>query len=219
MKTFYNLIALVAIANLLIIGGLAASLMISGKLNAQTATTIASVLRGEKLVPAPTTTTSAPAVSTQPATRPVKSVEPKGTVDTIEMQQALLEQQGIALERRYSRLKDAEMKLIQDRETLGQKQETFDRQLKLQKQTSEDEGFTKALTLYTQMSPKLAKEDFMKLDTDITVRYLINMPKRNSTKILQEFKTPEEQKKRQELIERIRTQQEMLEQAAQKGKD
>jgi hypothetical protein len=220
MKTLYNLVALVAIANLLVIGGLAGSLVISGKLNSQTASIIAAVLRGEKYVPASPTTTSAPAAATsQPVTRPAPAVEPKGAVDTIERQEALLEQKEIALERRYSRLKDAEMKLIQDREALAQKQEAFDRQLKLQKQASEDEGFAKALALYTQMAPKLAKEDFMKLDTDIVVRYLMNMPKRGSTKILQEFKTAEEQKRRQELIERIRTQQEMLEQAAQKGRE
>ncbi|MFA5865090.1 MAG: hypothetical protein WC975_10445 [Phycisphaerae bacterium] len=205
MKTLYNLLSIIAIANLLVIGGLVGFLIIGGKLNSQSATAIAAVLRGEKLIP-PASVTTAPAAS-RPTTLRAQSTG-QNTLATIEMQMAMLDREKRTLETdRYSRLKDAELKLIRDREALTRQLETFSQQKKVQRQASEDTGFNTALTNYCALPPKIAKEDFMKFDTDIVVRYLVNMPKRTSAKILQEFKTPAEQQKRQEIMERIRTQQ------------
>ena len=109
------------------------------------------------------------------------------------------------------------MKLIRDREALAQELETFNQQKKVQQQAGEDTGFNTALTNYCALPPKIVKEDFMKFDTEIVVHYLVNMPKRTSAKILQEFKTPAEQQKRQEIMERIRTQQVLANQTTQKA--
>jgi flagellar motility protein MotE (MotC chaperone) len=211
MKTLYNLIALVAIANLLILGGFAGFLLLSGKLNAGSAEIIAAALRGEKMIPAATTQPA-----TQPASQPSESsaANKKGdSFEGIELQLARLERARKELDDRYSRLKDAEFKLIKDREALTQQEKDFRQQLKLQQQATTDEGFNKALLLYTQMPPKAAKDDFMKLDADIVVRYLTNMKKQNSSKILKEFKSPEEEKRRQEIMERIRTREIVIDQA------
>jgi flagellar motility protein MotE (MotC chaperone) len=211
MKTLYHLIALIAITHLLVIGGLVGYLLGSGKLNRQSASTIAAALRGETLVPA---TATAPAAS-----QPVAVEAPdRHSFESIEMQLAMLDREKRFVTDRYSSLKAAELKLIQDREALNQKQHGFTRQVKVQRQASEDAGFAKALALYTQMPPEAAKEDFMKLDIDIVVRYLMNMPKQKSAKILEEFEQPDEQNRRQEITERIRTQQLLLDQDARKRK-
>jgi flagellar motility protein MotE (MotC chaperone) len=211
MKTLYNLLALIAIANLLIIGGFVSFLAVSGRLTDQSAKTIAAALRGEKMIPA-ATTQPATVPSSQPTTQ---AVHGPGTssFDGIEMQLARLERSGKEIDDRYTRLKDAELKLIQDRETLTRRENEFQEQLKVQQKASEDEGFNKALMLYTQMPPKAAKDDFMTLDVDIVVRYLTNMKKQDSAKILKEFKSPEEEKRRQEILERIRTREIVVEQA------
>jgi flagellar motility protein MotE (MotC chaperone) len=216
MKILYNLIALVAIANLLILGGLVGHLTMSGKLNAESAETIAAALRGEKMVSA---TTTAPA--SQPASQPAEShetAEETITFDGIEIQLARLEREKRGLDDRYSRLRDAELKLIQDRETLLRREAEFKEQLKVRQQADQDEGFTKALMLYTQMPPKMAKDDFMKMDTDIVIRYLMNMKKQVSAKILKEFKTPDEMARRQEILERIRTSEIVIGQTSAEGK-
>ncbi len=201
MKTLFSLISIVAIANLLVIGGLVGVLVFSGRLNSESAKTIAAVLRGEKLVSATAVgTTTAPA--TQPATRPAPMTEEEAKI-----QQILVEQQIKAIEHRYNRLKDAELKLIQDREALKQKESGFTKQVKVQEEAAEDKGFSKALALYSKMPASAVKDDFMKLDPEIVVRYLMNMPERTSTKILKTFTTPAEQARRQDITERIRTQQ------------
>jgi flagellar motility protein MotE (MotC chaperone) len=202
MKSLYNLLALVAIASLLIISGLIGYLVANGRLNSHAAEQIAKILRGESLVAAATTQPTTMA-ATQPATQPATS---NSTFQSIELQLAQIERERKEIDDRYARLKDAEMKLIMDRETMLRQKKEFDQQVQSQQKTSEDEGFAKALTLYTQMPPKMAKEDFMKLDTGIVVRYLMNMKKQESAKILKEFKTPAEQQKRQEILEEIRTQ-------------
>jgi len=213
MKTIFNLVAIIAIANLLIIGGLVAALMLSGRLNTESATTIASVLRGEKMVPATQPTTTAP------TTQPGKKGGALSSETAVEIELTQLEQKEKAVEHRYARLKDAELRLLQDRELLKQKQDLFNKQVKIQHESAEDKGFANALALYTKMPPEVAKEDFMKLDIDIVVRYLMNMPVRTSTKILEEFKTPAEQAKRQDITERIRTQQALLSANEPKGEN
>ncbi len=207
MKTLYNLIALIAIANFLIIGGLVGYLIVSGKLNSESAGIMAAALRGEKMIPA---TTSAPAAS-QPATQPAVAKAPV-SLDSVEMQLAYIEHEKKEIEDRFARLKDAEFKLIQDREALTQKQQEFDRQVRIQEKSIEDAGFNKTLEMYTQMPPKQTKEIFMKLDPEIVVRFLMNMKKQAYTKVIKEFKTQAEQQRLQELLERIRTQQVLLDQ-------
>ncbi len=212
MKTLFNLIALIAIANLLIISGLVGYLIVSGKLNSESAGKIAAVLRGEDLVPASQATsqpTSQPVAATSHAVAEQKA-EPF-SLEMLEVQQALLERERRLIEDRYSRVKDAEFKLLKDREAFLQKKKEFYKQVELFQKASKDEGFEKALALYSKMPPKLAKEDFMKLDIDIVVTYLMNMSKMTAAKILKEFKTPEEQKRRQEILEKIRTRKILLE--------
>jgi len=208
MKILYQLISLVAIVNLLILAGLVGYLVTSGRLNSESAQSIAAVLRGEKLSPAVGATTTAPA-TTQPATQPAGGGRDT-LLDSIEMQLALLDREKRSVEDRYSRLRDAELKLIRDRESLTHREETFTSRVKDQKESSEDEGFAKAVQFYSQLPAKAAKDDFMKTDVDVVVRFLMNMPKRPAASILQEFKTAEEQKRRQEILDRVRTQQMLL---------
>ncbi len=214
MKTLYNLIALIAITNLLIISGLIGYLIVSGKLNSESVAQIIAVLRGEKLVPQ-TATTSAP--STQPTQKKSEPLAKQtASMDTIEAQRAILEREKRIIQDRFIRLKDAELKLIQDREAFLAEKNKFYKEVELVRKANQDLGFQKALALYSKMPPKLAKEDFMKLDIDTVVRYLMNMSKLTAAKILKEFKTPQEQRRRQEILERIRTQQRIAELASRK---
>ena len=209
MKTLYNLLAIVAIANLLILGGLIGFLVVSGKLNTESASDIAAILRGEKPGDNATASLVHAQTTSAPSTRPSRMDQ--NPVDTMEIQLAMLDREKRSVEvDRFSRLKDAEMKLLQDREKLAREQAELKKQVKVERQKIEDEGFNTALAAYSQLSPKKVKEDFMKFDTDIVVRYLTNMSKRTAKKILEEFKTTEEQQKRREIMEKIRTQQNLI---------
>ncbi len=213
MKQIFNLIALVAIAHFLILSGLIGYLIASGKLNSESATLIASALRGDKLTTQPATAPAA--ATTQPKVVEKKKKKADHSFEATEMQLAVIDRQKRTLEDRYERVRDAELKLIHDRENFLSKRKNFFSQVEMMQKAGKDEGFKKALELYSKIPAKEAKDDFMKLDTDIVVKYMINMSKQTAAKILREFKTPAEQKKREEILEHIRTREILVNTAAQ----
>jgi len=201
MKLIYHLLALVSLAVVLVLSGLFGYLVLSGRLNADVANTIAAVLAGKEMVEVVHEET--------PTTQPAAEAPAMG-LEQVEMRSAMLDRQLRVVDDRLTRLKDAELKLIRDREAFQDERGLFARQVELQQKANEDEGFRQALSMYTQIPPDQVKEDFMKLDLEIVVRYLMSMPKRNQAKILQEFATPAEQEKRRQITERIRTQEIIL---------
>jgi hypothetical protein len=202
MKTIYQILAIFAVCSLLVWGGLVGYLIASGRLNSQSANLIAAALRGEApvpsvaAVPAPTPQTTQTASTTQPAMDPVAG----------EAYAALLSREKRTIQDMEHRLRDAQLKQIQAREQFMHEVEQFEAQARAQQKAGENEGHTKALAMYEEMSPKQAKEDFMKLDLPIVVSYLISMSDRSRTKILREFKTPAEQERRRQITELIRNQ-------------
>lgn len=205
MKLLYNILALMAITVVLVVGGLVIYLLASGRLDAGSANLIAAALRGEKLVPEQAAVTTTAPATTQPADK-LDLDKPMLDLASTEIRSAVLEQQLRVVKNELARLKDGQLTLIQDREALAEQVRQFEQQVALRQKADKDEGFNQALAMYTKMKPKQAKEDFMKLGVEVVVRYLMNMPKRNQVKILQEFKSPQEQDRRREITERIRTQ-------------
>ena len=55
------------------------------------------------------------------------------------------------------------------------------------------------------MKPKLVKEDFMQMSDTEMVRYISEMKSDVATKVLEQFKTPEEQLKRQGVMKLLET--------------
>ena len=66
-------------------------------------------------------------------------------------------------------------------------------------------GFQKVLKNYSLLKPKLVKNDFMQLEEEQVVRYLTAMKSDTATKILNTFKTPEEEAKRQRILRLMET--------------
>jgi flagellar motility protein MotE (MotC chaperone) len=208
MKTILGILGFLSAMTLMTVIGLLVALSVTGKLNAKSAAAIVAALRGEDLVPATQATT-------QPATQPTSQPAEEGLdFRGAEERQAVLDRKLRLIDDRQNRLMDAELKLIHDREDLTDQQDAFKKQRLIQEKANQDEGFKTALDMYMKMPAKQVKEDFMKLDIDVVVRYLMHMPTRTQTKILGEFKTPEEQDRRRILTERIRTQEILLGQDA-----
>lgn len=66
-------------------------------------------------------------------------------------------------------------------------------------------GFQKVLKNYSSLKPKLVKNDFMQMEEEQVVRYLMAMKSDTATKILNTFKTPEEEAKRQRILRLMET--------------
>jgi hypothetical protein len=67
-----------------------------------------------------------------------------------------------------------------------------------------DKGFQDSLALYNSMPGKQVKTIFMSLDDATIKQYLQAMPPRNATRIIKEFKTPEEVARIQKVMESMR---------------
>jgi Mg/Co/Ni transporter MgtE len=67
-----------------------------------------------------------------------------------------------------------------------------------------DTGFQEALALYQAMPARQVKTLFMTLDEDVVTRFLHAMQPRTATKIIKEFKAPDEHDRIQKILEKLR---------------
>lgn len=200
MKTAYNILAVTAIAIVFMLAGLVASLIALGRLNAASAEMIAAAIRGEKLV------RETPAEKAEPVTQPSEvPQEPiPAALASVEAGRALLDRERRIIIDMNRRLRDAQLRHIMKSEEFERAVDRFSAERKEQEKTEHDKGFKSALAKYEKIKPQQAKEDFMKYPIEIVVRYLMKMDQRASVKILKEFKTPAEQARRMQIMERIR---------------
>ena len=83
----------------------------------------------------------------------------------------------------------------------------FEEELARQQQQAADEGFRKAVEYYSDLNPKLAKEDLMSMPDEEAVRYLAAMKRQVASEILNRFRnSSEEQQKRVRLMRLLQEQ-------------
>jgi len=202
LKQFYNAIALLAILNLLVVSGFFVGLVGSGRLNAERLDKIAAVLRGEQLEPPQeikeTATTTAPA--SQPT---VVITDYKSELLDQQLKSEEIQRQRRALQDLLYSVNEAQRLVLKEREELKKEQQAFMDKVKQEQQAIQKEGFSKTLKMYSDMAAKLAKEHFMQLEIDDVARYLDKMSPRASKKIINEFKTEEEQARIREILKKI----------------
>jgi hypothetical protein len=169
----------------------------------------------------PTTSTSQP--STQPedieaATQPSFKLEEllaskvgKSTSEQVETVQAAFASQMALLERKSRELEDQKQQIesarIQHEKKrlmlINQQQTQNRKEIEASKQVS-DKGFQDSLALYNTMAAKQVKAVFATLDDETVVKYLQAMQPRTASKIIKEFKTPDELTRIQRVMERMR---------------
>ena len=67
------------------------------------------------------------------------------------------------------------------------------------------ENFTQSLTLYNELKTKQVKDIFLTMPLDVVADFLTAMEPERASKIIGEFKSPDEQKFITGVLERIRT--------------
>jgi flagellar motility protein MotE (MotC chaperone) len=152
--------------------------------------------RGEKL-------TSPPAEEPQAE----KEEAPQQASARIEMREVEKDAYSRNIQREIEVLKNMQFtmqvyqaSLEEQRKKLQAEKQEFALQLEQQREKSQQEGFQKALQAYSRMKPKAVKEDFMSMTDEEAVRYLSAMKNDTVTRILDQFKTGEEQAKRLRVI-------------------
>jgi hypothetical protein len=101
-----------------------------------------------------------------------------------------------------------------DRTKIDQQQKDLQTQADQQTKLAADKGFQDTLELYNVMPAKQVKTIFMTLSDETVMQYLQAMEPRVASKIIKEFKLPEETTRIQKVLEKIRLSQATLNPAA-----
>lgn len=214
MKKLFNVIILTLAMNFLLAAGAAGWLFRSGHVDRQ------KWIEVKKILFPPPATDVAAAPTTQPdaTTQPTRRLDEllaresgRSAAEQVEFIQQTFDVQAAQLDRRERELDDlqrqvdlAKRQMARDRAKLEQDQKNLtDRQQQATRLAS-DKGFQDSLQLYTSMQPKQVKTVFMTLSDDVLQQYLEAMEPRTASKIIKEFKTPEEITRIQHVLEKMR---------------
>lgn len=210
----YNVVLLTLAINFLCVAGGVAWLWSSGRLGKAQVEKIVEVL-----FPPP-----APGVAVEetqpedPTTRPAPRLEEllakasgRTAAEQVQFIQQAFDAQSAQLDRRFRELADlqrqvdlAKQQLAGDRAKFTADQQKLLDEQRAQERLASDKGFQDSLALYQSMPARQVKTLFMGLDDETVVRYLQAMPPRSASKIVKEFKTPEETARVQTILERMR---------------
>ncbi|UCG33034.1 MAG: hypothetical protein JSU68_00080 [Phycisphaerales bacterium] len=203
VKTLYQVISILAIANLLCIAGLVVFLAATDRLSAERVDQIAAVLRGEPPVQA--------APTTQPTTQPVEA-------ETAETRLARAREEtdlaSLALERRRREIADRHrlaealvMDVVRRQEALSSDRSAFEDQQRKIEEERLHEGFVKELALLTSVKPKVRRDMLInKSDADV-VKLMMEMDERAGKQVIEACKTKEEKVWISRILHLIQTQQ------------
>ena len=194
-KFILTILLTLIIANFLAVTGILGYGTATGRFDPQWRNQYVATWRGEKLVPEPNELLVAEEEGAQQASVRIEEREIGKEVLTREMQQEIERLRNMKFT-----LELARKKLNKELNQLHLEKEAFAQQLAEQENQAQQEGFQKALKGYSEMKSKFVKEDFMKMADEDVVRYISAMKTDTATAILNQFRTPAEQEKRQRVM-------------------
>jgi hypothetical protein len=213
MKKLFNVFVLTLAANFLALAGAVAFLYKDGRLDRKRFEAIRQILYPPP-VPAPPATQPSQAARVEPVLQLGELLAQKSglsTAEQLEFIQQTFDARMAELDRRQRELVDlqrqvdmANAALARDRTSLdaGTK-ELADRE-QLAATLAADKNFQDTLKLYQSVPAKQVKQLFMTMDDEAVTRYLQAMEPRGATKIIKEFKAPDEVQRVQRVLEKMR---------------
>jgi hypothetical protein len=212
MKKLMQVIILVLAMNFIAAGAGVGWLVRTGHLDRARLLEVKKLLFPPPVEVAPTTQPADP--TTQPTLRLdelLAKASGRTAGEQVEFIQQTFDTQVAQLDRRERELTDlqrqvdlAKQQMERDRQRLEQDQKDLAVRQSTEKTLASDKGFQDALALYTSMPPRQVKQVFMTLGDEVVQRYIEAMEPRTASKIIKEFKTPDEVDRIQKVLEKIR---------------
>ena len=204
-KRIYDAVALFAMLNLLVAGGIIAYLLATGTVDAEKVHRVAAVLRGEDQ---PEVTEPA----LEPPQKPVDVVEPAQTEDVVAASQMNLEimrreaeRIKAELDQRLALNNSIMLRVMTEREAFQRENEAAAKVEMEAEQQRQNEGFEKQLEIYEGLAPKVAVEHVLGLqDPDEAARILLDMDTRKAKKIVEAAKRPDQMQQMKLILQRLR---------------
>jgi len=208
------LIAVMAVLAINFIAAVGATgwLFKSGRLDKEKVAAIREIVFGPSTQPA--TRPTAVAVATGPSARlaaMLATVAGKPLGQQVELVQHELDARSAELDRRESELEDLQHQVEVARADVSKQRQAVEARELAQNQREKeaatlanDAGFQSSLSLYQSMPAPRAKTLMMTMDDATVVQFLQAMEPRTATKIINEFKTPDELNRIQKIMEKMR---------------
>ncbi|CAN5649136.1 hypothetical protein BH09PLA1_BH09PLA1_22160 [soil metagenome] len=213
MKKLFNVLVLMLAINFIALGAGVGYLKTSGHLDRERVIAIKEILFPPAPEAAPTTQPSEVA-TTQPIVRLEELLAQqtgRSAGEQVEFIQHTFDAQMAQLDRRQRELNDlqrqinlAKDQLARDRSSVDQKEKTLTTREQEATKLETDKGFQDSLALFKSMSGKQVKTIFLGLDDRAVAQYLQAMEPRAATRIIKEFKSPEETQFIQKALQRLR---------------
>lgn len=213
MKKLWNVFVLTLAVNFLAAVGGVAYLYNAGRLDRQRVGAIRDILY-PPAAPKPAASQPADPADTEPVLRLNELLEQKSGVSTseqLEFIQQTFDARMAEMDRRQREVADlqrqvdmANAALARDRAALEAEKKALAEKQQLAERLASDKGFQDSLKLYKAMPPKQVKQVFLSMDDETVRRYLQAMEPRTATKIVREFKTPEEAQRIQRVLHLMR---------------
>lgn len=135
----------------------------------------------------------------------------RSAAEQVEIMQQTFDATAVQLDRREREVSDRERqvaianaKLAEDRKRLEGERQQLTEQEKQADKLAADKGFQDTLNLYQAMPPKQVKGAFMAMDPSQAADYLDAMQPRTATKIIKEFKLPDEIDRMKQIMDKMR---------------
>lgn len=197
----YDAVALVAIVNVVVLGGAVGFFVANGTLNAEKVQKAARVLRGEVEV----------AAAPMPAADDPKApIAPKVTSRTavseeeMDLMQREAERLKTEVDQRVALANSIMLKVKTEREAFRKEKEAATKQQEADRAKQQDEGFQKQLQILTSLGPKTALEHILALnDPDKAAKMLVAMDTDRAKKIVESAKRGDELSKMKVILQRM----------------
>jgi flagellar motility protein MotE (MotC chaperone) len=213
MKKLFNVFVLTLAANFLAVAGAVAFLYKDGRLDRKRFEAIRLILYPPP-VPAHAATQPSQAARVEPVLQLGELLAQKSglsTAEQLEFIQQTFDARMAELDRRQRELVDlqrqvdmANAALARDRTSLDARTKELADREQLAATLAADKNFQDTLKLYQSMPARQVKQLFMAMDDETATRYLQAMEPRGATKIIKEFKSPDEVQRVQRVLEKMR---------------
>jgi hypothetical protein len=214
MKKLWNALVLALAVNFLFVAGAVAWLYQTHRLDRERVAAIRKIVLDAPEPAAPKEEAAQPAAAT---TRPSMSLEAlldkhtgKRAGEQVEVVQQAFDAQSVLLDRRRREVEDLaaqvarqQEKLAEDRAALEAERRGLNDREAAARDAAGDKGFQDSLKMYSAMPARQVKGVFVSMPDDTVVRYLRALPPRTATKIVKEFKSPEETERIRKIMERM----------------
>lgn len=204
IRRTYDGIALFAVLNVLVLGGMTAYLVGSGAVDGQKIQRIAAVMRGEDQ-PSP-----------EPAAEPVETVEEAASTQPVEAAPVDTQVELEIVRREADRTKEELrqrlalsnsilLRISTERENFRREREIADQATQAERRELEAEGFEKQIAILAGVKAKTAVEHLLGLgDPDEAARILLAMETRKAKKIVEAAKRPDQMEQMKSIMRRLR---------------